>query len=55
MHAFQPLVPETISFEGEIPLKRYKLPVIDHIPAELIQAGGSTLHSNVNKHQFCSE
>jgi len=30
-------------------LRRYKSPGIDHIPAELIQAGGSTLYSEIYK------
>jgi hypothetical protein len=30
-------------------LKRYKAPGSDQIPAELIQAGGETLHSEVHK------
>jgi len=30
-------------------LKRYKLPGTYQIPAELIQAGGNTLHSEIHK------
>jgi hypothetical protein len=30
-------------------LKRYKSPGVDQIPAELIQAGGKTLHSEFHK------
>ena len=30
-------------------LKRHKSPVIDHIPAELIKAGGRTVHCEVHK------
>jgi hypothetical protein len=30
-------------------LKRYKLPGCDQIPAELIGAGGETLHSGIHK------
>jgi hypothetical protein len=30
-------------------LKRYKSPGIDQILAELIQAGGNTLHSEIHK------
>jgi hypothetical protein len=30
-------------------LKRYKSPGADQIPAELIQAGGVTLHSEIHK------
>jgi len=45
MHTAEPLIPEPNSFEVEITIekqKRYKLPGIDQIPAELIQAGGNT-------------
>jgi hypothetical protein len=30
-------------------MKRYKLPGIDQIQAEMIQAGGNTLHSEIHK------
>jgi hypothetical protein len=30
-------------------LRRYKSPGSDHIPAELIQAGGDILHSKIHK------
>jgi hypothetical protein len=30
-------------------LKRYKLPGVDQIPSELIQAGGKTLHCEIHK------
>jgi hypothetical protein len=45
MRTTEPLVPEPSSFEVEIAtdkLKRYKLPGIDQIPAELMQAEGNT-------------
>jgi hypothetical protein len=45
VHTAEPLIPEPNSFEVEITIekqKRYKLPGIDQIPAELIQAGGNT-------------
>jgi hypothetical protein len=43
-------VPEPSISEGEVAigkLKRYKSPGADQIPAELIQAGGGTLHSEI--------
>jgi hypothetical protein len=44
----EPLVPELSPFEDEIATgkkKRYKSPDTDQILAELVQTGGSTLHS----------
>jgi hypothetical protein len=52
IHTAEPLVPEPGSSEIEIvieKLKRYKSPGIDQIPAELIQAGGNTLRSEIHK------
>jgi hypothetical protein len=52
MHAAKPFVPEPTASEFEVTigkLKRCKLPGIDQIPAELIQAGGETLHSDIHK------
>jgi hypothetical protein len=52
IHTAEQLVPDPSSFEIEIAigkLKRYKSPDIDQIPAELIQAGGNTLHSEIHK------
>jgi hypothetical protein len=46
------LVPDPSSFEVEIAianLKKYKSPGSDQIPAELIQAGGETLLSEIHK------
>jgi hypothetical protein len=46
------LVPDPSPFEVEIAiakLKRYKLPGSDQIPAEVIQAGGKTLSSEIHK------
>jgi hypothetical protein len=43
IHTAEPLLPDPSSFEVEVAiakLKRYKSPGSDHIPAELIQAGG---------------
>jgi hypothetical protein len=52
IHTAEPIVPEPSSFDVEIAtekLKRYKSPGIDQIPAELIQAGGNTLRSEIHK------
>jgi hypothetical protein len=52
IHTFEPLVPEPSSFESESDsekLKRFKLPDIDHILAELIQGVGNTLHYGIHK------
>jgi hypothetical protein len=48
----QPFVPEPSATEIGIAirkLKRYKSPGSDQIPAELIQAGGKILHSEIHK------
>jgi hypothetical protein len=48
----EPFVPEPIASEVKVAtgkLKRYKSPGVDQIPAELIQAGGETLHSETHK------
>jgi hypothetical protein len=45
-------VPEPSATEVEVAirkLKRYKAPGSDQIPAELIQAGGESLHSEIHK------
>jgi hypothetical protein len=52
MHAAEPFVPEPSASEVEVAvgkLKRYKCPGADQIPAELIQAGGETLRSEIRK------
>jgi hypothetical protein len=52
IHTAEQLIPEPSSSEVEIAiekLKRYKSPGIDQIPAELIQAGGNTLCSEIHK------
>jgi hypothetical protein len=52
IHTAEPLVPETSLLEFEIAiakLKRNELPGIDKIPAELIQAGGETLCSEIHQ------
>jgi hypothetical protein len=52
MHAAELFVPEPSASEAELAiekLKRYKSPGVDQIPAELIQAGGETLRSEIHK------
>jgi hypothetical protein len=52
MHTAELFVPESSISEGEVAigkLKRYKIPGVDQIPAELIQAGGETLHLEIHK------
>jgi hypothetical protein len=48
----EPFVPEPSASEAEVAignLKRYRLSGVAQIPAELIQAGGETLHSEIHK------
>jgi hypothetical protein len=52
IHTPEPLVPEPSSSEVENAIEKfkgYKSPGIDQIPAELIQAGGNTLCSEIHK------
>jgi hypothetical protein len=52
VHTAEPSVPNPSSFVVEIAttnLKRYKLLGSDQIPAELIQAGGETMRSQIHK------
>jgi hypothetical protein len=52
IHTAEPLVPEPSLAEVEIAignLKSYKSPGTDHIPTELIKAGGETLCSEIYK------
>jgi hypothetical protein len=52
MHTSEPLVPEPGSVEVEIAiekLKTYESPGTDHISAEVIQAAGNTLSSEIHK------
>jgi hypothetical protein len=52
MHTAKPFVPHPSASEIEAAIgnrKRYKSPGVDQIPAELIQAGGETLHSEIHK------
>ena len=53
IYTAEPLVPESNAFEfekGNDNLKRPISPGIDQIAAELIKAGGKTIHSEINKH-----
>jgi hypothetical protein len=52
MHTDELFVPEPSASEVGVAvgkLKSYKYPVVDQIPAELIQAGGETLRSEIRK------
>jgi hypothetical protein len=52
IHTAELFVPQPSASEDEVAigkLKRYKSPGVDQIPAELIQAGGGTLRSEVHK------
>jgi hypothetical protein len=52
MHTAEPLVPERSAFDVELAiekLKSHKSPGIDQIPAELIKAGGKTIHYEIHK------
>jgi hypothetical protein len=51
MHTAEPFVPEPSASGAEVAigkLKRYKSPGVDQIPAEVIQAGGETLRSEIH-------
>jgi hypothetical protein len=52
MHTAEPFVPQPSASEFEVAIGKpesYKSPVFDQIPAELIQAGGETLRSEIHK------
>jgi hypothetical protein len=52
MHTADPFVPEPSSSEVQVAigkLKRYKSPGVEQIPAELIQAGGGILRSEIHE------
>jgi hypothetical protein len=56
IHTAEPLVPEPSLVEVEIAvgkLKIYKSPGTDQIPAELIEAGGETLYSEIHRFICC--
>jgi hypothetical protein len=56
IHTAEPLVSEPSLVEVEIAigkLKSYKSPGTDHIPAELIKAGGEILYSEINRLICC--
>jgi hypothetical protein len=56
IHTAEPLVPEASLFEVEIAIgkfKSYKSPGTDHIPAELIKAGGETLYCEIHRLICC--
>jgi hypothetical protein len=56
MHTAELLVPEPSSFEVKIAIEkltRYKSPGIDQILAQLIQTGGNTLLSEIQKCIYC--
>jgi hypothetical protein len=51
-HTSEPLVPESSSVEVEVvieELQGYKSPIIDQVPAELIQGGGNTLRYEIHR------
>jgi hypothetical protein len=52
MHTAETFVQEPSASETEVAIRklnRYKSPGVDQIPAELIQAGGGTLRSELHK------
>jgi hypothetical protein len=52
MHTAEPFVSEPSAAEVVVTggmVKRYKSPGVDYIAAELIQAGGETLHAEIHK------
>jgi hypothetical protein len=52
IHTAEPLAPDYSPFEVEIAIaksEKYKSPGSNQIPAELIQAGGETLQSEIHK------
>ena len=52
IHTAEPVVPGPSTFAVEAvieKLKRHKSPGIDQIPAELIKAGGRTIHSEIHE------
>ena len=53
IHTAESLLHEPSAFEVEVTtekLKRCQSPGIDQILAEMVKAGGGTIHSNIHKH-----
>jgi len=56
IHTAEPLVPEASAFEVELAiekLKSHKSQGVDHIPTEMIKAGGRTLRYEIHKLIIC--
>jgi len=56
IHTAKPLVPQLSAFEIEMAtekLKRHKSPGTDQLPAELMKAGGRTIHSEIHNLMNC--
>jgi hypothetical protein len=52
IHTAEPLVPEPSAFEVELAIQKIKgqkSPGVDQIPAELIEGGNKTIHSEIHK------
>ena len=53
IHIVEPLMPEPSDYEVEMVIEKLKShkkkPGIDQIPAELIRAGGKTIHSEIHE------
>jgi hypothetical protein len=52
IHTAEPPVPEPSAFESELAIEKLKIhksPGVDHIPAEMIKAGGGTILYEIHK------
>jgi hypothetical protein len=52
IHTAEPLIPKPSALEVELAIKKlktYKSSEIDQIPAEIIKAGGRTIHGEIHK------